>query len=332
MNILEFKRKALGHTFRYEVGDPSTGAGENTNDYGSNNGGATTWSDVATVNGKTVGGTVTTSPTGVSWGSQGGFNLGNAVSGGLSGLGKGGFLGGLAGFVGGGSAGYTPGGSVNYDGTSTTGGGGMFNGGPGDSLSSIFSIASGINAIGNQSGGAQSLADPFSPYRSGLAASYNQALTQGNQIDITKMPGYSQYQSGVMDPAMEAVRRSMAAKGMNQSGNELLALQETGQKGYYGFMADYLNRLAQGSGAVNNPAQAAGMGIEQQNLNQKATMQGIGAIGQGLSGLSGYFTGGGGNSGSGTSMSAGPYGGAPLDSSFDQYLQPQYPPFYSPFD
>lgn len=308
MNILEFKRKALGHTFRYEVGDPSTGAGENTSDYGSNNGGSNTWSDVATVNGKTVGGTVTTGPTGASWGSQGGFSMNNAISGGKAGLSLGGIPGGIAGFFGGGLTGYTPGGSVNYDGTPTTSGGGMFSGGPGDSLSSIFSIASGINAMGNQSGGAQSLADPFSPYRSGLAASYNQALTQGNLTDITKMPGYSQYQSGVMDPTMEAVKRSMAVRGMNQSGNELLALQETGQKGYYGFMADYLNRLAQGSGAVNNPAQAAGMGIEQQNLNQRATMQGLGAIGQGLSGLSGYFTGGG--SGGGYSAAGYDVGGS----------------------
>lgn len=319
MNILEFKRKALGHTFRIEDGGFDS---RDSSDTGYGGGG--TYIDPS--------GSVTTGPTGASWGSQGGFNFGNAVSAGKTGLSLGGIPGGIAGFFGGGLTGYTPGGSVNYDGTPTTSGGGMFSGGPGDSLSSIFSIASGINAMGNQSSGAQSLADPFSPYRANLAAQYAGALQPGTQIDITKMPGYSQYQSGVMDPAMEAVKRSMAVRGMNQSGNELLALQETGQKGYYGFMADYLNRLAQGSGAVNNPAQAAGMGIEQQNLNQRATMQGIGAIGQGLSGLSGYFTGGGGNSGSGTSMSAGPYGGAPLDSSFDQYLQPQYPPFYSPFD
>ena len=319
MNILEFKRQALGHTFRIEAGGfDSRGSGD------TGYGGGGTYTDPS--------GSVTTSPTGASWGSQGGFSMGNALSGGKAGLSFGSIPGGIVGFFGGGLTGYTPGGSVSYDGSQSASGGSMFGGGPGDSLSSIFNIASGINAMGNQSGGAQSLADPFSPYRSGLAASYNQALTQGNQTDITKMPGYSQYQSGVMDPAMEAVKRSMAARGMNQSGNELLALQETGQKGYYGFMTDYLNRLAQGSGAVNNPAQAAGMGIEQQNLNQRATMQGIGAIGQGLAGLSGYFTGGGGNSGSGTSMSAGPYGGAPLDSSFDQYLQPQYPPFYSPFD
>ena len=282
MNILEFKRKALGHTFRYEVGDPSTGMGE-----GSYGGQSTSMAGEGNMQSPGQGGY----PSGAF---VGGWDSAKAkeyssiggMAPGILGLAGRGF-----GFLAGGLSGYQAPDTMYTDKTSS--GGSMFGGGPGDSLSSIFSIASGINAMGNQSGGAQSLADPFSPYRSGLAASYNQALTQGNQTDITKMPGYSQYQSGVMDPAMEAIKRSMAARGMNQSGNELLALQETGQKGYYGFMADYLNRLAQGSGAANNPAQAAGMGIEQQNLNQRATMQGIGAIGQGLSGLSGYFTGGG---------------------------------------
>jgi hypothetical protein len=176
-----------------------------------------------------------------------------------------------------------------------TGGGG--GGGPFDgNLSNILGIAGGINGIMNQSGGGsnsyQNAADPFAPYRSGLAASYNQALTQGNQTDITKMPGYSQFQSGVMNPALEATQGKLAASGMSMSGTESQSLNKVAQQGYYGFMTDYMNRLAQGSGAVNNPAQAAGMGFQQQNQNQQATMQGIGAIGQGLSGL---FGGGSGN-------------------------------------
>lgn len=313
MNILEFKRKTLGHAFRIEV------SGGDVAEFGGNYGGQSySMADEGTMQSSGQGGY----PSGAFVGGWDSAKAGQYSSAGGMIPGPLGFVGRGLGFLAGGLSGYQAPDNMYTDRTSS--GGNMFSsGGPGDSLSSIFNIASGINAMGNQSSGAQSLADPFSPYRSGLAASYNQALTQGNQTDITKMPGYSQYQSGVIDPAMEAVKRSMAARGMNQSGNELLALQETGQKGYYGFMADYLNRLAQGSGAVNNPAQAAGMGIEQQNLNQRATMQGIGAIGQGLSGLSGYFTGGG-NSGSGTAMSTGQYGGSPLDSSFDQYLKPQY--------
>jgi hypothetical protein len=299
MNSLEFKRKTLGHTLR--GGYDGEGTGIVPDAYG----GGGTYSDAS--------GTVTTGPMGASWSSGGGWDSAKASQySSVGGMAPGplGFVGRGLGYLAGGLSGYIPSGSVDYNSAGTSSGGNMFSGGggPGDSLSSIFNIASGINAMGNQSGGAQLLADPFSPYRSGLAASYNQALTQGNQTDITKMPGYSQYQSGVMDPAMEAVKRSMAARGMNQSGNELLALQETGQKGYYGFMTDYLNRLAQGSGAVNNPAPAAGMGIDQQNLNQRATMQGIGAIGQGLAGLSGYFTGGG--SGGGYSAAGYDVGGS----------------------
>ena len=52
-------------------------------------------------------------------------------------------------------------------------------------------------------------------------------------------------------------------------------------------MTDYLNKLAQGSGAVNNPATAAGMGLTQGNQNQQGVMQGLGAVSQGISGLYG---------------------------------------------
>ena len=135
--------------------------------------------------------------------------------------------------------------------------------------------------------GAQQAADPFSPYRDKMAQMYSGALQQGNTTDITQMPGYSQFQTGVMDPAMEASKRSAAASGMMRSGNEQGALTKTAQQGYYGFMTDYLNRLAQGSGAVNNPAQAAGLGVNQSNANQQGVMQGLGAVATGLKGVFG---------------------------------------------
>jgi hypothetical protein len=131
------------------------------------------------------------------------------------------------------------------------------------------------------------MADPFSPYRNTLAGWYAGALTPGAQTDVTQMPGYSQYKSGVLDPAMDASKRSAAASGQLYSGNESLALQKTGQQGYYGFMTDYLNRLAQGSGATQAPATAAGMGLTQGSSNQQAFSQGVGAVGQGISGLFG---------------------------------------------
>ena len=160
-------------------------------------------------------------------------------------------------------------------------------------LASAVGIAGGINSLtgggitnalglgGKSATGAQAqqAADPFSPYRDNLAQMYSGALQPGQSADIQKMPGYSQYKTGVLDPAMEASKRSAAGSGMLYSGNEQQALQKTGQQGYYGFMTDYMNRLAQGSGAVQNPAQAAALGTSQGNLNQQGISQGVGSLG-----------------------------------------------------
>ena len=127
--------------------------------------------------------------------------------------------------------------------------------------------------------------DPFAPYRNTLAGWYAGAISPGAQTDITQMPGYSQYKSGVLDPAMDAAKRSGAASGMLYSGREKAALQDIGQRGYYGFMTDYLNRLAQGSGATQSPAPAASMGLNQTAANQQAFSQGLGGLGQGIAGL-----------------------------------------------
>ena len=168
-------------------------------------------------------------------------------------------------------------------------------------LSSVLGIAGGINSLtgggitsalgfGDKSPSgaqAQQMADPFSQYRSQLGAQYAGALTPGGQTDIKQMPGYSQFESGVMQPSLEASQRKAAGAGMLYSGNEQQDLQKTAQGGYYGFMTDYMNRLAQGSGAVQNPAGAAGMGLQQGQYNQGNVMSGIGAIGQGLSGFKG---------------------------------------------
>ena len=143
--------------------------------------------------------------------------------------------------------------------------------------------SSGSQVGGGTGAGVAAAADPFAKYREGLGDLYAGALGTGSQLDVTKMPGYSQYKTGVMDPALEASKRSAASSGQLYSGNESIALQKTGQQGYYGFMTDYLNRLAQGSGATQNPAQAVGMGVAQGNLNNMGVSQGIGGISQGLS-------------------------------------------------
>ena len=165
-------------------------------------------------------------------------------------------------------------------------------------FSSALNIASSVNSLtgggvsnllggpGSVSGSeAQQMADPFAPYRSNLAQMYSGALQPGTTMDVTRMPGYSQYTSGVLNPAMEASKRSAGASGMLYSGREAAALQDIGQRGYYSFMTDYLNRLAQGSGAVVNPAQAAGLGLSQTTANQQAFSQGLGGLGQGIAGL-----------------------------------------------
>jgi hypothetical protein len=115
---------------------------------------------------------------------------------------------------------------------------------------------------------------------------YAGALQPGAPVNINQMPGYTQYNTGVMQPAMQASQRAAASTGNLYSGNEQIALQKTAQQGYYGFMTDYLNRLAQGSGATDNPAQAAALGVNQSNLNDSAVMQGWGGISSGLSALS----------------------------------------------
>jgi len=135
--------------------------------------------------------------------------------------------------------------------------------------------------------GAQAAADPFAQYRSNLGALYSGALTTGSGVDPTKLPGYSAYKTGVLDPSLEASKRSAAASGQLYSGNESIALQKTGQQGYYGFMTDYLNRLAQGSGATQNPATAAALGVQQGNISSAGVMQGLGGIATGISGLYG---------------------------------------------
>ena len=167
-------------------------------------------------------------------------------------------------------------------------------------FSSALNIASSVNSLtgggvssllggpGSISGSeAQQMADPFAPYRANLGQMYSGALQPGTGIDITRMPGYEQYTTGVLNPAMEASKRSAAASGLMYSGKESAALQDIGQRGYYGFMTDYLNRLAQGSGATQNPATAGGLGITQNAANQQAFSQGLGGLGQGIAGLYG---------------------------------------------
>ena len=158
-------------------------------------------------------------------------------------------------------------------------------------LSTILDLVGGINSLtAGQSSGAQSSADPFAKYRPGFASTYASAMAPGGSTNIAAMPGFTQYKTGVMDPAMEASQRAAAGTGQLYSGGEQQALQKTGQQGYYGFMTNYLNSLATGAGATQNPYNAANLGVQQQNQNQQASMQGLGAIFQGVAGLPSLFS------------------------------------------
>jgi len=169
-------------------------------------------------------------------------------------------------------------------------------------IGSVLSIAGGINSLtgggvssllgigpgaSTSQGQAQQMADPFSSYRANLASMYSGALQPGAPSNIQAMPGFSQFQTGVLNPALQASQSAAASTGQLYSGAESAQLQNIGQKGYYGFMTDYLNRLAQGSGATANPAQAASIGLAQGASNQQGFSQGLGSLATGLQGFAG---------------------------------------------
>ena len=324
MNILDYKRKARGYTFRGGYDGEGTGMGDGT---GTEAGSGV--ADFSLADAQSVQNSINASQfannqmadeaameaAGIksaadyaAVGSQAAkpasfgfnFNAGTAAKTALGGL-LGGPLGILGGLVSGIS--YSPatpgmpqlsyGGPTGYSpGSDTTSGG--FSGGPGggSDLAGALLVAGGITAgssatagtgAGTGAGAASNPADPFAPYRADLAKQYAGALTPGASSNIQAMPGYSQYNTGVMQPAMMAAQRAAATGGNLYGGGEKARLQTLGQQGYYNFMNDYMNRLAQGSGAVNNPATAVGLSQEAardaqriQDANQKATMSNLG--------------------------------------------------------
>jgi hypothetical protein len=161
-------------------------------------------------------------------------------------------------------------------------------------IGSAIQIAGGINSltgggITNALGGnkavsqATNAADPMAQYRQNLAAMYAGALQPGANLDPTQMPGYSQFKSGVLDPSLEAAKRSASKSGMLRSGNEQIALDQIAQQSYSGFMNDYLNRLATGSGVAQSPVAGYNAGTQAQT----GIMQGVGGIGTGIASIFG---------------------------------------------
>ena len=332
MNILDYKRKARGYTFREDTGNSLGAMGQGIGpDAGPMSGAETGLTGGTPGLGMGLGGTggganppgtggnmATPIGTAGQWGAQtnpnAGFNftanagtLGKAALGGILG-GPVGFLGGLLGGVSYSAPTYNTGAAITgYSPGSDTTSGGTFSGGPGggSDLAGALLLAGGITAgsgatAGTGAGtgaGAANPADPFAPYRADLAKQYAGALTPGASSNIQAMPGYSQYNTGVIQPAMMAAQRAAATGGNLYGGGEKARLQTLGQQGYYNFMNDYMNRLAQGSGAVNNPATAVGLSQEAardaqriQDANQKATMSNLGFGVQTFNQLGGFDT------------------------------------------
>jgi len=150
-------------------------------------------------------------------------------------------------------------------------------------IGSVIGIASGINSLtgGALTGGSSTtnVANPMAPYQAQLAQMYAGYLQPGQSANIQQMPGYTQFQTGVVDPAMAANKASAASSGMLYSGNEEAALQKLGQQSYSGFMTNYLSQLSGGAGAGFNPAAAAQLGMQQQQAGWQALGQGMGTLG-----------------------------------------------------
>lgn len=173
------------------------------------------------------------------------------------------------------------------------------------SIGAIFGIASGINSItggaltsalgfggsssgpGTGAGSTTATANPMAPYQAQLAQMYAGYLQPGQSATPQALPGYTQYQTGVVNPALQTSQRTAAGTGMLYSGNEAQALQGVAQQGYSAFMNNYLSQLSGGAGVGFNPAAAAQLGVAQQAAQQQAISQGLGQLGTGISGLFG---------------------------------------------
>ena len=162
-------------------------------------------------------------------------------------------------------------------------------------IGSVIGIASGINSLtgGALTGGSSTtnVANPMAPYQAQLAGMYAGYLQPGQNPNIQQMPGYTQFQQGVLDPALAANKASAASSGMLYSGNEAAALQNLGQNQYSAFMNNYMSQLSGGAGVGFNPASAAQLGAQQANLANQGIAQGFGSVATGLRGFGSGATG-----------------------------------------
>jgi len=152
----------------------------------------------------------------------------------------------------------------------------------GGGVSSLLGIGPGASTSQGQ---AQQMANPLAPYQANLASMYAGALQPGASSNIQSMPGFTQFQTGVVNPALQASQSAAASTGQLYSGAESAQLQNIGQQGYSSFMNNYLNRLY--TGATGGAAQGAQIGLGQGASNQQAFSQGLGSLATGLQGFAG---------------------------------------------
>lgn len=133
-----------------------------------------------------------------------------------------------------------------------------------------------MQQMGEEAKKASSMADPFQQYRAGLAGTLNDYVTGKKSIQTD--PGYQfAYQEG-----QRGVERASAARGMNNSGNVMAALQQRGQdvaSQQYGSIIDRLTNL---SGATAQNAIAGGQ-IYGNMMQASLTGQAEAEIGLGMS-------------------------------------------------
>lgn len=140
----------------------------------------------------------------------------------------------------------------------------------------------------------------YDPYlKSGKTAldQYMSQLGLGDQpaYDVTQLPGYQQS----LTQGINAINQGAAGSGMLMSGERLKGLQSEGQNVFGNYYSDYMNRLQGMQGQGYNAAQSLSSFAGGMAAQMAPTYEGIGnaragqwqAMGQGLSGGLGAFSG-----------------------------------------
>jgi len=107
--------------------------------------------------------------------------------------------------------------------------------------------------------------DPYAPYRANAAQQLQHLME--NPSDVESTPTYA--------AMLQAADRQAAAQGYEGSGNALVAAAQAGGQAYQ----QQFNNLAMLSGAMQSPAQAAGLAASQGNYQQQMNNNAWGGLG-----------------------------------------------------